>query len=66
MAAACFQVTCSTLSPCLVFNGSFCFQPLTCVELWQMVKQHYGNDLGLSHEEMESLQISSESSMQTR
>ena len=49
-----------------MFNGSFCFQPLTCVELWQMVKQHYGNDLGLSHEEMESLQISSESSMQTR
>ncbi|XP_035514131.1 protein Aster-C-like [Morone saxatilis] len=30
-----------------------------------MVKQHYGNDLGLSHEEMESLQISAESSMQT-
>uniref|UniRef100_A0A3Q3VNT3 VASt domain-containing protein n=1 Tax=Mola mola TaxID=94237 RepID=A0A3Q3VNT3_MOLML len=35
--------------------------PLSCVELWQMVKQHYGNDLGLSHEEMESLQISAES-----
>lgn len=31
-----------------------------------MVKQHYGNDLGLSHEEMESLQISTDSSMQTR
>ncbi|XP_066502142.1 protein Aster-C isoform X2 [Hoplias malabaricus] len=29
-------------------------------ELWQMVKQHYGNDLGLSHEEMESLQMSSD------
>ncbi|KAF3836533.1 hypothetical protein F7725_029091 [Dissostichus mawsoni] len=27
------------------------------LELWQMVKQHYGNDLGLSHEEMESLHI---------
>uniref|UniRef100_A0A8C4ESL2 GRAM domain containing 1c n=1 Tax=Dicentrarchus labrax TaxID=13489 RepID=A0A8C4ESL2_DICLA len=40
-------------------------QPLTSVELWQMVKQHYGYDLGLSHEEMESLQISAESSMQT-
>uniref|UniRef100_A0A3Q3VX28 VASt domain-containing protein n=1 Tax=Mola mola TaxID=94237 RepID=A0A3Q3VX28_MOLML len=37
-------------------------KPLSCVELWQMVKQHYGNDLGLSHEEMESLQISAESS----
>lgn len=30
-----------------------------------MVKQHYGYDLGLSHEEMESFQISAESSMQT-
>ncbi|XP_030622995.1 protein Aster-C [Chanos chanos] len=30
---------------------------LTGQEWWQMVKQHYGNDLGLSHEEMESLQI---------
>lgn len=30
-----------------------------------MVKQHYGQDLGLSHEEMESLQISPDSSMQT-
>uniref|UniRef100_UPI0037E73226 protein Aster-C isoform X2 n=1 Tax=Semicossyphus pulcher TaxID=241346 RepID=UPI0037E73226 len=40
-------------------------KPLTSVELWHMVKQHYGNDLGLSHEEMESLQISAESSMQT-
>ncbi|XP_075936423.1 protein Aster-C [Anarhichas minor] len=40
-------------------------KPLTSLELWQMVKQHYGNDLGLSHEEMESLQLSAESSMQT-
>ncbi|XP_070842769.1 protein Aster-C [Chaetodon trifascialis] len=39
-------------------------KPLTSLELWQMVKQHYGYDLGLSHEEMESLQISVESSMQ--
>uniref|UniRef100_A0A3Q1E9W9 GRAM domain containing 1c n=1 Tax=Acanthochromis polyacanthus TaxID=80966 RepID=A0A3Q1E9W9_9TELE len=30
-----------------------------------MVKQHYGSDLGLSHEEMESFQIATESSMQT-
>ncbi|XP_041717668.1 protein Aster-C-like isoform X1 [Coregonus clupeaformis] len=30
-----------------------------------MVKQHYGNDLGLSHEEMESLQTSAESTTQT-
>uniref|UniRef100_A0A3P8WJC1 GRAM domain containing 1C n=2 Tax=Cynoglossus semilaevis TaxID=244447 RepID=A0A3P8WJC1_CYNSE len=30
-----------------------------------MVKQHYGHELGLSHEEMESLQISAEYSMQT-
>lgn len=59
---------------CLVFSYPcnlfllffFCFQPLTSLELWQMVKQHYGHDLGLSHDEMESLQISAESSMQTR
>lgn len=30
-----------------------------------MVKQHYGHDLGLSHEEMESFQ-SAESNVQTR
>ncbi|XP_051543352.1 protein Aster-C isoform X3 [Myxocyprinus asiaticus] len=29
---------------------------LTKLELFQMVKQHYGNDLGLSHDEMESFQ----------
>ncbi|XP_026217600.1 protein Aster-C isoform X2 [Anabas testudineus] len=40
-------------------------KPLTSLELWQMVKQHYGQDLGLSHEEMENLQFSAESSMQT-
>ncbi|XP_035474510.1 protein Aster-C [Scophthalmus maximus] len=40
-------------------------KPLTNSEFWQMVKQHYGQDLGLSHEEMESLQISPDSSMQT-
>lgn len=40
-------------------------KPLTSLELWQMVKQHYGYDLGLSHDEMESLQLSTESSMQT-
>lgn len=43
-----------------------CSQALTSSELWQMVKQHYGHDLGLSHEEMENLQLSAESSMQTR
>uniref|UniRef100_A0A672GA53 VASt domain-containing protein n=1 Tax=Salarias fasciatus TaxID=181472 RepID=A0A672GA53_SALFA len=40
-------------------------KPLTSSEFWLMVRQHYGNDLGLSHEEMESLQMSSESNMQT-
>ncbi|KAK3541638.1 hypothetical protein QTP86_033739, partial [Hemibagrus guttatus] len=30
---------------------------LTRQELWQMVKQHYGNDLGLSQEEMDSMQM---------
>ncbi|KAM9712628.1 protein Aster-C [Menidia menidia] len=39
-------------------------KPLTSLELWQMVKQHYGNDLGLSHEEMESLQVPTDSSIQ--
>nr|XP_040022808.1 protein Aster-C [Gasterosteus aculeatus aculeatus]XP_040022809.1 protein Aster-C [Gasterosteus aculeatus aculeatus] len=39
-------------------------KPLTSLELWQMVKQHYGQDLGISPEEMESLELS-ESSMQT-
>ncbi|XP_034025301.1 protein Aster-C isoform X2 [Thalassophryne amazonica] len=39
-------------------------KPLTSSEFWQVVKQHYGNDLGLSHDEMESLQGSAESSMQ--
>uniref|UniRef100_A0A3B4URE3 GRAM domain containing 1C n=1 Tax=Seriola dumerili TaxID=41447 RepID=A0A3B4URE3_SERDU len=40
-------------------------QTLTCLEFLQMVKQHYGHDLGLNHEDMESLQISTESSMHT-
>lgn len=31
-----------------------------------MIKQHYGQELGLTHEEMESLQLTTESSMQTR
>ncbi|KAI1891216.1 hypothetical protein AGOR_G00141500 [Albula goreensis] len=39
-------------------------KPLTRVEFWQMVKQHYGNDLGLNHEEMESLQTPAESAIQ--
>ncbi|XP_060755908.1 protein Aster-C isoform X2 [Neoarius graeffei] len=30
---------------------------LTGQELWQMVKQHYGNDLGLSQEDMDSMQM---------
>lgn len=41
-------------------------QPLTSSELWQIIKQHYGHDLGLSHEDMERLQLSAEPSMQTR
>ncbi|XP_037550236.1 protein Aster-C [Nematolebias whitei] len=39
--------------------------PLTSQEVWQMVKQHYGCDLGLTSEEMESLQLSTEANMQT-
>ncbi|TKS87729.1 GRAM domain-containing protein 1C [Collichthys lucidus] len=45
-----------------VFRGT---KPMTNPELFHMVKQHYGYDLGLSNEEMESLQISTESSMQS-
>ncbi|XP_010888338.1 protein Aster-C isoform X2 [Esox lucius] len=41
-------------------------KPLTSSELWQMVKQHYGNDLGLSLEEMDGLQGSPESTAQTQ
>ncbi|XP_056869538.1 protein Aster-C isoform X3 [Takifugu flavidus] len=38
---------------------------LTCLEFWHMIRQHYGHELGLNHEEMESLQTPTESSMQT-
>ncbi|XP_042077846.1 protein Aster-C [Haplochromis burtoni] len=38
---------------------------LTSHELWQMVRQHYGFDLGLSYEEMDSSPIMTESNMQT-
>ncbi|KAL2085142.1 hypothetical protein ACEWY4_018462 [Coilia grayii] len=41
-------------------------KPLRRQELWQMVKQHYGTDLGLSHDEMESLQISPDTSIPTQ
>lgn len=44
----------------------YSFQRLTCMDFWHMIKQHYGQELGLTHEEMESLQIPTESSMQTR
>ncbi|XP_008301863.1 GRAM domain-containing protein 1C isoform X2 [Stegastes partitus] len=47
-----------------IWQNTLMDKPLTSVELWQMVKQHYGSDLGLSHEEMESLQMTAESSMQ--
>lgn len=44
----------------------YSFQRLTCMDFWHMIKQHYGQELGLTHEDMESLQIPTESSMQTR
>ncbi|XP_048123050.1 protein Aster-C isoform X1 [Alosa alosa] len=40
-------------------------KPLTRQELWQMVKQHYGNDLGLSHDEMDNAQISADANTPT-
>ncbi|XP_019722389.1 GRAM domain-containing protein 1C isoform X1 [Hippocampus comes] len=55
------------------FNGVFRLwqnallnKSLTNAEVWQMVKQHYGNELGLSHEEMESTQFPADLSMQSR
>ncbi|XP_072306943.1 protein Aster-C [Eucyclogobius newberryi] len=48
-----------------IWQNALMNKTLTNSELWQMVKQHYGYDLGLSHEEIESLLLSSESSMQT-
>lgn len=44
---------------------SHLFQSLTSHELWQTVRQHYGFDLGLSYEEMDSSPIIAESNMQT-
>lgn len=50
----------------LITLFSLLFQRLTCLEFWHMIKQHYGPELGLSHEEMESLQAPTEPSMQAR
>ncbi|KAM4543705.1 protein Aster-C isoform 2-T2 [Fundulus diaphanus] len=56
----------SYLSVFRMWQNTLLNKSLTCPELWQMVKQHYGNDLGLSNEDMESLQVSpAESSGQT-
>ncbi|XP_077364403.1 protein Aster-C isoform X2 [Festucalex cinctus] len=41
-------------------------KPLTNTEVWQMVRQHYGNELGLSHEEIESTQFPADISMHSR
>lgn len=60
---------CVVINTNLVYYHYYCcysFQRLTCLEFWHMIKQHYGQELGLTHEEMESLQIQTESSMQTR
>ncbi|KAM9827522.1 protein Aster-C [Neosynchiropus ocellatus] len=46
-----------------IWQNALLDKTLTNVELWHAVKQHYGNELGLSCEEMDSL--SAESSMQT-
>ncbi|KAK5604024.1 hypothetical protein CRENBAI_024422 [Crenichthys baileyi] len=55
----------SFLSVFRMWQNTLLNKTLTCPELWQMVKQHYGYDLGLNNEEMESLQVSPESSGQT-
>ncbi|XP_008394543.1 GRAM domain-containing protein 1C [Poecilia reticulata] len=48
-----------------IWQNSLMDKTLTCPELWQMIKQHYGYDLGLNNEEMESLQVLTESTVQT-
>ncbi|PWA18030.1 hypothetical protein CCH79_00004209, partial [Gambusia affinis] len=48
-----------------IWQNTLLDKTLTCVELWQMIKQHYGCDLGLNNEEMESLQVLIESTGQT-
>lgn len=59
----CINVLNTNLTCCHYY---YSFQRLTCLDFWHMIKQHYGQDLGLTHEEMESLQSSTESSMQAR
>ncbi|KAM4718285.1 protein Aster-C [Anableps anableps] len=55
----------SYLSVFRMWQNTLLDKSLTCSELWQMVKQHYGYDLGLNNEEMDSLQVSAESSGHT-
>lgn len=58
------MIYCTNLGPSHYYDCSF--QRLTCPDFWHMIKQHYGQELGLSREEMESLQVHTESSTQTR
>ncbi|XP_077409976.1 protein Aster-C [Vanacampus margaritifer] len=41
-------------------------KPLANTEIWQIVRQQYGNELGLSHEAMESAQFPADLSMHSR
>ncbi|XP_054893219.1 protein Aster-C [Poeciliopsis prolifica] len=47
-----------------IWQNSLMDKTLTFLELCQMIKQHYGYDLGLNNEEMESLQVLTESTGQ--
>lgn len=52
-----------------VYVAQCCFlllQKLSKSELLHMVKQHYGNDLGLSYDEMERFQTAAESVTSTQ
>ncbi|XP_062841903.1 protein Aster-C isoform X2 [Trichomycterus rosablanca] len=39
---------------------------LTKQELWHIIKQHYGNDLGLSNEDMDGLQLAADTAEQNQ
>nr|XP_015197250.1 PREDICTED: GRAM domain-containing protein 1C isoform X1 [Lepisosteus oculatus]XP_015197251.1 PREDICTED: GRAM domain-containing protein 1C isoform X1 [Lepisosteus oculatus] len=54
----------SYLSVFRMWQNSLLDKQLTKQEFWQMVRQHYGSDLGLNNEEMESLQVSTDSTSQ--
>ncbi|XP_061121774.1 protein Aster-C isoform X1 [Syngnathus typhle] len=49
-----------------LWQNALLYKSLTKEEGWGLVRQHYGNELGLSHEEMESTHFSADVSMHSR